>query len=41
MVFYEPIDQIVVLLQRHELKRGSSVDDDHHRFIVAAMSVFT
>jgi len=41
VVLDEPIDQIVVLLQRHELERGSSVDSHHDRFVMAAMSVLT
>lgn len=41
VVLDEPIDQIVTLLQRHELERGSSVDGHYHRFVMAAMSVFT
>lgn len=41
VVLDEPIDQIVVFLERHELERGSSVDGHHDRFVMAAMSVLT
>jgi hypothetical protein len=39
VVLHEPIDQIVVLLERHELERGSSIDGHHDRLLMAAMSV--
>jgi hypothetical protein len=41
VVLHEPIDQIVVLFERHELERGSSVDGHHDRFVMAATSVLT
>jgi len=41
VVLHEPIDQIVVFLQRHELERGSPIDGHHDRFVMAAMSVLT
>jgi hypothetical protein len=41
VVLDQPIDQVVVFLQRHELERGSSVDSHHNRFVMAATSVLT
>jgi hypothetical protein len=41
VVLDQPIDQVVVRLQRHERERGSSVDNHHDRFVMAATSVLT
>jgi len=41
VVLDESIDQVILLCQRHELKRGSPVDGYHHRLVMATMSIFT
>jgi len=39
VVLYKPIDKIVILGQRDELKGGAAIDRDDNRFLMAPMPI--